>query len=118
MLKATCHCGAVRIEVSHRPRWLTECNCSLCRRIGTLWLHCRPGEVRFAKGVGATVVYVQGDRTLEMHHCPTCGCTTHWSPIGGDGGRMAVNARLMAPKDIAGIPIRHFDGAESFIYLD
>jgi hypothetical protein len=31
---------------------------------------------------------------------------------------MAVNCRLCAPADIAGLRIRHLDGADSWAYLD
>ncbi|EKF17256.1 GFA family protein [Nitratireductor pacificus] len=118
MLEASCHCGAVRLEIAARPLWLTECNCSLCRRRGALWLHCHPAEVTFTAGAGSTAEYLQGDRTLAMHHCPTCGCTTHWSPADPAGQRMAVNARLIDPQAIAGLRIRRFDGADSFDFLD
>jgi hypothetical protein len=119
MIAASCHCGAVRIEVADRPRELTSCNCSLCRRLGALWAYCPPDRVRFTAGAGKTVPYVQGDRTLEMHHCPTCGCLTHWESTDKTAaGRMAVNARLMAPADIEGVPVRRFDGASTWTYLD
>ncbi|WP_159587042.1 GFA family protein [Chelativorans xinjiangense] len=119
MLEATCHCGAVKIRVSVEPAWLNECNCSICRRLGTLWSYYHPSKVTFVKGAGTTVAYLWGDRGLEFHHCPTCGCTTHWEPVRKEGAeRMAVNARLMDPERIAGIRVRHFDGAESWKYLD
>jgi hypothetical protein len=31
---------------------------------------------------------------------------------------MAVNCRMAAPADIAGMRIRHFDGADTWTYLD
>ena len=36
MLTATCHCGAVRVEVPERPDTVADCRCSLCRRYGVL----------------------------------------------------------------------------------
>jgi len=36
---------------------------------------------------------------------------------GGDS-RIAVNARMMSPEDIAGIRLRTFDGADTWKYLD
>jgi hypothetical protein len=119
MIEASCHCGAVKIRVAAEPVWLTSCNCSLCRRLGTLWAYFHPREVTLVAGAGKTVPYVQADGTLEMHHCPTCGCTTHWEPVQKEGAeRMAVNGRLMDPAAIAHVRLRHFDGAESFRYLD
>lgn len=32
--------------------------------------------------------------------------------------RIAINARMIAPNEIAGIPIRTFDGAETWKYSD
>ncbi|WEX07879.1 glutathione-dependent formaldehyde-activating, GFA [Chelativorans sp. AA-79] len=73
----------------------------------------------FLRGAGETVPYAWGDRNLEFHHCPICGCTTHWEPVKKvSASHMAVNARLIDPAAIAHIRIRHFDGAESFRYLD
>ena len=37
MIEASCHCGAVRLEIAQRPERLTSCNCSICRRLGALW---------------------------------------------------------------------------------
>ena len=31
---------------------------------------------------------------------------------------MAVNMRMAEPAAIAGIPVRHFDGADTWAYLD
>jgi hypothetical protein len=119
MIEAACHCGAVRIEVAERPRWLTSCNCSLCHRLGALWACYHPGQVSIVRGAGTTVAYVQGDRSLEMHHCPTCGCVTHWESVDKAGAdRMAVNARLMDRAEIEGVPVRRFDGASTWRYLD
>jgi hypothetical protein len=116
MIEASCHCGAVRIAVPHLPPKLTDCNCSLCRRVAGLWAYYSPAEVRV---VGETVPYVQGDRMLETRHCPTCGCVTHWSPTErADANRMGVNARLMDPAVIAAIPVRRLDGADTWTYLD
>ena len=39
MLIATCHCGAVRLQIPRKPRTLTDCNCSICRRYGTRWAY-------------------------------------------------------------------------------
>ena len=55
MLEASCHCGAVQIEVAARPQQLTSCNCSLCRRLGTLWAYYHPDRVRITRGTGTTV---------------------------------------------------------------
>jgi hypothetical protein len=81
VIEASCHFGAIRMLIAERPQKLTSCNCSLCRRLGSLWAYYHPDQVTFVAGAGTTVAYVQGDRTLEMHQCPICGCVTHWESV-------------------------------------
>lgn len=115
MVETSCHCGRVKLEVPHAPTELTSCNCSICRRLGALWSYYAPAEVRVS---GSTVAYRWGDQTLDLHHCPTCGCTTHWSPIDPTLERMGVNARLMAPEIVEAARIRRLDGADTWKFLD
>jgi hypothetical protein len=67
---------------------------------------------------GGTATYRWGDRSLELHHCPACGCTTHWTPTDPALDRMGVNARLMDPAVVAAARIRPLDGADTWKYLD
>ena len=46
MLTASCHCGAVQVCVPRKPRSLTNCNCSICRRYGVLWAYYKDSEVQ------------------------------------------------------------------------
>ena len=119
MIEASCDCGAIRMAIAERPQRLTSCNCSICHRLGVLWAYYHPAQVTFTAGAEKTVAYLRGDRTLEFHHCPICGCITHWESVEKEGAeRMGVNARLMKPDEIADVPIRRFDGASSWTYLD
>jgi hypothetical protein len=117
MIEASCHCGAVKLEVEVEvaPTELTSCNCSICRRLGTLWCYYAPAQVRV---VGTTATYRWGDKTLDLHRCTSCGCVTHWSAIGPASERMGVNARLMEPAIVEAARIRRFDGADTWEFLD
>ena len=47
MIEASCHCGAVRLEIDSPPDEVTDCHCSICRRYGALWAcleRIPPGE--------------------------------------------------------------------------
>jgi hypothetical protein len=116
-IEGSCHCGGVSIEVPRAPTEVTSCNCSICRRLGTLWSYYSPADVRVT---GATATYRWGDKTIDFHRCTTCGCTTHWSPLPGRAAdRMGVNARLLAPDVLAGARVRRLDGAsDDWKYLD
>lgn len=117
MIEAACHCGAVRLTAQTAPDQVTECNCSICRRIAARWAYYRPAEVGLPRP-GSTQPYVWGDRMLAFHRCRTCGVTTHWQSLDGAQERMAINARLIEGLDWTTLRIRHFDGAETWKYLD
>jgi hypothetical protein len=119
MLTASCHCGAVRIEIDRRPSTLTQCNCSICRRYAALWIYRKRTTARVDCGPGATRPYLWNDKVIEFHHCTICGCLTHYeSTDKRDNSRIAVNGRMLAPEDIAGARVRNFDGAHTWRYLD
>jgi hypothetical protein len=45
MHQGSCHCGAVRLTLPSTPEVATDCNCSLCRRIGGPWVYFEFGTV-------------------------------------------------------------------------
>ena len=110
MIEASCHCGAIRFAVETAPRVVNDCNCSICRRYGTLWAYYDPAHVQFRTENGPTDIYMWGTRELEFHRCRTCGCVTHWSPVAGAEKRMGVNARMMPPEVLATIRVFRGDG--------
>jgi hypothetical protein len=79
MLKLTCLCGQVRIEVAKRPDFINECNCTLCSKFGARWSYFHPSEVSIE---GATREYSREDKddpAAENHFCGRCGSTTHFT---------------------------------------
>lgn len=117
MIQASCHCGAVVLDIADAPTEVTECNCSICRRYGVLWAYYPPGKVK-VRVDGGIDSYLWDDRSIAFHRCRTCGCVTHWSAVDPARGRMGVNARLMAPDILGQARVRHLDGAISEQYLD
>ncbi len=118
MIEATCHCGAVRMEIAEPPETVTACNCSICHRLGTLWAYYTVGQVTFLTPPAATATYSWGDKELAFHHCRNCGCTTHWSAIDPASQRIGVNSRLMPRAVTATVPVRKLDGADTWSYLE
>ena len=57
MLTATCHCADLRVHIPRRPRTLTNCNCSICRRYGTLWAYYKADEVRI-EGLPLSLIHI------------------------------------------------------------
>ena len=97
---------------------MTDCNCSICRRYGVLWAYYAPKDVRIDAPDGATDVYMWDDRSIEFHGCKTCGCVTHWSPVGNRSrDLMGVNARLLPLDVVARARVRKLDGAVTGNYV-
>ena len=110
MIKPSCHCGALRLEIDAPPQEVTQCSCSHCRKRGALWAYYSPLQVRLIAPEGATSIYTCNGRDIEFHTCRTCGCPTHWAPTDKSMGRMAINARLMESEILAAACIRSIAG--------
>jgi hypothetical protein len=68
----------------------------------------------------ALSAYAWNGRRLEFYRCTTCGCILYHERAKkvGEGTRVGVNARMMDPRDIAGVRVRKLDGASTWRYLD
>jgi len=111
MITGSCHCGAVSIAVAEAPAIVTSCNCSICRRLGTLWAYYRPAEVTVTHAPGALDSYSWDDHSIGFRRCATCGCITHWEDIRPQPTeRMGVNVRML-DLDLDAVPVKFFDGA-------
>ena len=118
-LIATCHCGAIRVHVPRMARTLTSCNCSICRRYGALWAYYAAIAVTVEAPKGGLLKYSWNRKIRAYCRCKKCGCVTHYeyrkqrrTPT------IVVNASNFEPSTLAGVRIRHFDGAATWKYLD
>lgn len=118
MYTATCHCGAITLEMQRKPRKLTQCNCSLCRRYGALWAYFQRKSIRVLAAEDALENYVWRNGRFNFYRCATCGCITHYQRTRkrADGTDMAaVNLRnIDDPEIVAQVPIRLLDGASTW----
>jgi hypothetical protein len=113
-----CHCGAVAFTFDDTPDAATKCNCSICRKLGATWIYTHPKNVQFTQGMNSNVEYKWGEENLSFHSCATCGATTHWSLNAEDPQKIAVNLNLIDPAKVAHIPVRRFDGANTWTFID
>ncbi|EPJ46270.1 MAG: hypothetical protein OFPI_34150 [Osedax symbiont Rs2] len=66
-----------------------------------------------------SIRYLQGDKSLAVHSCKNCGCTTHWESLHPDKSSvMALNFRMCEREDTREMRIRKFDGADTWSYID
>jgi hypothetical protein len=118
VLKGSCHCGSAHWTFEGDPGPATACNCTLCRRYGALWAYDYENErIRIAGPVASYTRADSANPTLEILFCRKCAGVLSWRGLRPDKDgrrRMAVNLRLAPAEAVAGLPIDHFDGFDTF----
>lgn len=115
MIELSCLCGQLRVELSKRPDYIHECNCTLCRKTGARWGYFRPSE---AKVSGASHGYSRTDKpdpAAEIRFCETCGATTHFTLTADAAAKfgntmIGANMLLADEAELAGVELRYPDG--------
>jgi hypothetical protein len=109
----SCHCGAVRYEVTMvPPEKAFACNCSICSRQGWLLAFVPAADFRLLADQGKLTDYQFG--TKHSHHpfCRTCGIRSFSRGVDNEGKpRCAVNLRCLEGLDPTALPVHTFDGA-------
>ena len=77
--KATCHCGLVELEIKLAngiidPR---RCNCSMCRRKGTIAAAVVLSDIKIIKGEETLKLYQFNSHQAKHFFCSNCGIHTH-----------------------------------------
>ncbi|MEO1615790.1 MAG: hypothetical protein AAFV88_08085 [Planctomycetota bacterium] len=115
MIEIQCHCGNVRLRFQALPSAVRDCDCPICNRLGALWADFHTEEISISTAE-PTGVYRWSSEDYEMHHCQTCGCTTHYtnSPEQKDSNQkhaahsdaeIGVNLRMLERKQLEQIPV-------------
>lgn len=77
--RATCHCGAVELELS-LPDGLVDvrrCDCSFCRRRGAIVASVPLASIHILKGHEYLKLYQFNTKTAKHYFCANCGIYTH-----------------------------------------
>jgi hypothetical protein len=119
-IEGTCLCGDVRIAAPRVPREVTQCNCSVCRRYGTLWAYYARSTVTITAPRGRLVAYhARPSARLQFLHCKKCGCLIAWEHRKREAGeRVGLNARLFDHQAIATVSIEVLDGDKTWKTLE
>jgi len=114
----SCHCGAIKFEVSEAPSSVTVCNCTFCTKRGVIWAYYPRDSVKLIVTPEADAVYSRNGMN-KHHHCNVCGCGTFsevptWVDHKPDfaNPRTSVNVRLFDSFDIASLPVETIDGRQ------
>ena len=77
--RASCHCGAVVLELD-LPDGVVDprrCDCSMCRRRGAIVATVPMTGIRVIKGAEVLKSYQFNTHAAEHHFCGRCGIYTH-----------------------------------------
>src|SRR4051812_1827664 len=118
-IEGTCLCQAVRLGVARLPRKVTQCNCSVCRRYGTLWAYYKRSAVSITASRGALENYAVRPGGLKFVRCRSCGCVVCWDGGGKDPDqRMGINTRLLDHARMAEVSVKVLDGDRTWHFVD
>ena len=112
--QGSCHCGAVRFEVSmDLGERIISCNCSICSRTGTLLGFVPVAQFTLRSGEDSLTDYQFGKQRLHHPFCKVCGVRAFSKGVRPDGGEMrAINVRCLEGVDPSQLQITPFDGAK------
>ena len=82
MNKLKCHCGAVEAEinVSNNLEKILRCNCSICKRKGTIMSMVKNENFKITKGEETLKLYQFHTKVAKHYFCSICGIYTHHNP--------------------------------------
>ena len=109
----SCHCGAVKYAVTMEPvTSAMACNCSMCRRTGTLLSFVPASAFELQQGSDALASYKFNKHVIDHLFCKTCGIKSFARGKSRDGSpTIAINVRCLDGVDVDALEVKHFDGA-------
>jgi hypothetical protein len=109
--KGSCHCGAVAYEATTDLAQVISCNCSRCRRLGSLLTFVGKDQFNLLSGESALADYRFNTKQIAHLFCKTCGIEPFARGKKPDGSEMvAVNVRCLDGVEPDQLTPTKFDG--------
>ena len=106
----SCHCGAVRYEVTAEITELTRCDCSLCSRKNALMAAVPKPALSLLTAWDEMTEYNWNTGVARHFFCRTCGIYTfHQKRSAPD--HYGINVRTLEGFDPGQVPVREASGA-------
>jgi len=107
-----CQCGKVRYEVSLDIAEVIACNCSRCRRLGSLLAFAPVAQFKLLSGEGDLASYEFNRHMIRHKFCSTCGIQSFAIGTNPKTGAVmaAINVRCLDDVDADACKVRKVDG--------
>jgi hypothetical protein len=110
--QGSCHCGAIKFDVTTDLSRVITCNCSICARTGALLSFVNESAFKRTSGTDDDLTDYQFNKH-NIHHlfCKKCGVRSYAHGIRPDGKPMiAINVRCLPDVDLEALTLTKFDG--------
>lgn len=112
--QGSCHCGGIAFELEAEAiTEAIECNCSMCRRRGSLLAFFPRAALSLSTSESALGTYTFNRHQIQHHFCPDCGIAPFSEGADPRSGAAmaAVNLRCLPDLDLASLKVTAVDGA-------
>ena len=112
-VRGSCHCGRVAFEVEGELVGALSCNCSICRRKGSLLWFVPREALRLTTDEAELATYTFNRHVIRHRFCARCGIHPFGEGTDPKTGRAmaAVNIRCLEGVEPDAIPVQTFDGS-------
>ena len=119
--EGACHCGAVRFRFNSVPiTGAMRCNCSICIRKNALMSrqYFPPADFELMAGADDLAVYRFEPNRVNHYFCRHCGIYPFHNAVEDPDLGYRVNLGCVDGVDAHALPVRVFDGRDTWKYLD
>ena len=110
--KGSCHCGKVAFEAEGEIGKVLACNCSMCRRKGSLLWFIPKTQFKLLTPDSNAGTYLFNKHVIRHRFCTTCGIHPYAEATDPKGNpTAAINVRCLEGIDPETLPVEHFNGA-------
>lgn len=111
LYQGSCHCESVKFEAEIELGKVLSCNCSICRRKGSLLTFVPESQFELISGENSLSDYQFNKRVIHHYFCSNCGVSPFGAGKMPDGSPVrAINVRCLDDIDLEKLDLEHFDG--------
>lgn len=107
----SCQCGNIAYEVEADLDQTITCNCSRCKRLGSVLSFAPATDFRLTAD-GPVTEYLFNRKAIKHLFCPTCGIESYALGTSPDGTEVvAINVNCLDGVNARALPSQAVDGA-------